>query len=277
MGAFAKEATPDAPASLILLARGVFAVIVLGPLAFLRLRRSSSRNVQWLILRALAGASAIYCYYWTLSRTTLGPSRALAGLSPLLVVYFTILWGGERLSIRNALGIGAMVLGAILLPLVSGTKVGLTSLVVGVGLLGSTLGAIAFLALGEAATRFSSSTVVASLGLAMVAVSFGIHDGSWSVPNLSIWGWVVGAAAAALLGQLFMTASFAHLEASTASALSITSLPFSVLLDFLVTSTRPSAFQLLAYSLIGGGALSLQYRRRTLRPLVGIELPEGTA
>jgi drug/metabolite transporter (DMT)-like permease len=252
-------------------------VLVLGPFAVASLQKGGLRNFHWLVLRAVAGAGAIYSYYWTLSRTTLGPSQALASFSPLLVVYFTILRGDERLSIRNASGIAAMVLGGVLLPLMSGSKTGLTALVVGVGLSGSALGAIAFLALGEAASRFSSSTVVASLGLAMMTVSFGIHDGNWSAPSPSISGWLVGAAAAALLGQLFMTASFAHLEATTATALSMIELPFSVLLDFFVTSTHPSGYQLLAYGLIGGGALSLQYRRRTTRPLISIELPPHLA
>lgn len=96
---------------------GVLAVIVTASGVWQPLASVSRRTYVFLILSGLATGASWLCYYRALK---LGPASGVAPIdkmSVLLVALFAFLFLGERLELRNWVGIGLIALGTVLVAL----------------------------------------------------------------------------------------------------------------------------------------------------------------
>jgi bacterial/archaeal transporter family protein len=95
----------------------VLALIVTAGDAWQPLESVSRRTYVFLVLSGLATGASWLCYYRALK---LGPASGVAPIdkmSVLLVALFAVAFLGERLDIRNWIGIGMIALGTVLVAL----------------------------------------------------------------------------------------------------------------------------------------------------------------
>jgi transporter family protein len=92
----------------------VLAVILLATGQFQPLAGISSRTYLFLALSGLATGGSWICYYRALKIGNASQVAPIDKMSVVLVAIFGVAFLGERLSIRNWLGVGMIGLGAVL-------------------------------------------------------------------------------------------------------------------------------------------------------------------
>jgi len=256
MGFLVHVGQAHTPASELVFIRSVLSMVLLAPWALRNLRPAFSRDAWFLWARCLSGAASSLCFYWNLQHASVGTSKALSDLAPMFVALLGWWLLGERLSRRDCVAIGITMLGALALQWPSHATPPLQ--VVLVGILGALTASMAFLALRQAAARFSPSVVVFCLALTTMVVSVAApYSAPWSIPTGSQLMVAVGSGAAGLVGQVLMTRAYVHLRPAVASTLGLSSLLWGVLLEITLHNEWPVPGEWAAYVFILAGVVLL--------------------
>lgn len=255
MGSFVHGAVGVVPAGELMFLRGLFAAAVLAPAAWPHLHGLLGRRAAPLWIRSAAGAASMLCYFWTLQRTGIATARALTDMAPAFLTALALALGWERPAPVSLAAVAAMTAAAVSLDVAGGAAV--PSEVVVVGLLGAVLASVAYLALRQSARSHPAGVVVFVLALGMMIAGPLCPGDPWVLPAAESLPAMTGVVTFGLLGQLLLTRAFALLSASIASALTITALLWSVLLDALVAGRVPTPGEAAAYAVIMVGAVVL--------------------
>ncbi len=274
----------------LLLARGIFSMLVLYPAVHGRIHELWQPEARWLWMRSFAGTSAVLCYYWTIQHTNLATSAAFAHTAPAFVVIYSFLLREEPPSATRVAVITLMMVGVFLVNMSDVT--GLGPIVATVGMLGAASAGMAYISLRRAAQKYSANLVVFSLGAFSTAAGVGVmlvsylqtqsgtpastatttaaHNLLALAQNLSLFQYSLFFATMLLAvgGQLLRTRTYLHLDASMASALGLLSLPIGVAFDAAFFDKLPSPDDTVGYALVmaGGVALNIEQQRRASAP-----------
>lgn len=221
------------PATEIVFARGLANAILLLPWVVHGLPRMVTRLAIPLWLRSLAVEVAAICFTWNLEHTSVGLANALYNLSPLFVLLGGWALRVEKPSLRQMLNVLFVIFGSGIFWAGTSQHGAVPAAVWTVGFVSGTIAGGAGLALKRATVFWNPPAIAWSMSIAGISVSLLIRRGPWVAltPEIALSLCVI--CALGLAAQLLLAASFKRLEASTASALTLSSIVWGVLPEVL--------------------------------------------
>lgn len=234
--------------------RGFVGAIALLPWVWRSVPEAFKRSGSILWWRAIAGSISLLSFFYVLRYTQAPTARALSDLSAPIVVLGSLALLKERLKTHELIGIALLLFGGFQLH--HGELSNLPSHVTWVGLLGAFAAATAYLSLKRATVRFSNLLVVWFF-LSVSCMMSGLYPGEWASPTAEEWILLISIGVSGLLGQIFLTQSYATLPASLAAPLSISGLAWGVGLELTFHDHPMPATLWTAYGLIAAGVVVL--------------------
>ncbi|MCB1887222.1 MAG: DMT family transporter [Rhodocyclaceae bacterium] len=275
MGACVKLAATDFSSGELVFWRGLFGIVVMVSLA--RATRIRLATPHWRLhaSRSLAGAIALLCYFYALSRLSLATAVTLNYTSPLFVAVLSVLLHGERIG-RGAMVAIAGGLAGVTLVLQPSLSARLWDGAIA-GLACGAIASFAYLSVrelgraGEPEVRtvfwFSLTTVVLGAPWLLVGEprTYGLTQG------LALAG-VGGFGAAA---QLAMTRAYARGPTVLTACLAYTTVIFSSGIGMLLWGERPGPASLAGIALIVASGCGVAILSRRPKPAATrIEAPD---
>jgi drug/metabolite transporter (DMT)-like permease len=273
-GAIIKHVSAQLPNEMVVFFRSFFGLLALAPF-FVRHgpRYYATQRLGAHLVRALAGLTAMYCYFYAIAHLPLAEAVLLNYTAPLFIPLAALLWVGEPFGRKLwwPIGIGFVGVGLILKP-------GL-SLLAPIALIGLAAGLFSALAMAgirkltntEPATRvvfyFSlTSTLVAALPLAW----------RWQTPAADLWLPLILIGVLSTLAQILMTRAYAHAPAAQVGPFLYAIVVFAGLFGWVLWQEIPDWLSLAGTLLvILAGILAIHLGGRATAPPA--ELPDGAA
>lgn len=248
------------PSSEAVFARGLIGMLLLTPLIYTKIPILLTRTGTILWIRCIGGGISVLCLFYNLQRIGVGDATALINLSTLFVVTFSWLVLKEAVSKIEWSGIGAIILGALILQSPFGSGLPLAAVLI--GLLGAVTASIAYIALRQAAQRFSPLFVVWGFCFVSALVSLCFPSQPWNIPDLPHFLLLIVMGLLGLAGQIWMTYAYMQLSAALACALSLSSLIWGLTFEslYLMSIPKPIAFLSYGFILVGVYILQVQHR-----------------
>jgi drug/metabolite transporter (DMT)-like permease len=246
----------------ILTARSIFGLSVTLPLVWNSLLDLLRRDRMAVWIRAVAGAVSQLAFAWNLQHTSVGLANMLFNFSLFLTLAIGSLVGEVIFSVRTFIELGLIAAGtwlywyAVQSPLSGGVIV--------VGMVGATAAAVAYTALKKASRVADPWLINWAVCLASIPVSLLGNYGEWVVPSWRALLVMLLISIGILVGQYLLIVSFSRLSLALATALTPSSIVWSVIADSLVSGRGP-AIQSIAGSAvyaIGIGSLVFDNRLR---------------
>lgn len=271
MQSLIKAASGHVPAGEVVFIRSLFAlpVIVLW-LAWTRELGAGLRVVNraghfW---RGLVGTAAMMLAFAALALLPLPEFMALGYATPLLTVVFAALFLGEKVSLARIVCVGLGMVGVLIV---------LSPRLAGIGNAGEALGAGLMLA-SAALAAVASVTVralVATETTSAIVFWFSVLAALLALPTL-LFGWVVPTGREALLlilsglcgglGQVLLTASYRHADASVLAPFSYASMLLALVIGYFAFGEVPTFPMLAGAALIVTAGLVIVWCERRPRP-----------
>ena len=274
MAASVKYLGPAVPAGQAIFLRGAIAMLVIGCIAWRTegLRILLTGNWRAHALRSVAGSISMFCWFTALTLIPLAEMTAISFATPLFLTVLAMLFLGERIHWYRwtALGIGFAGVSVMIAPQLGSDRG--SALGTSVAMLAAVMAGFALMFLRQMSGRehalaitfyfFLTSTVLASLTWIFT---------DWPLPTGQQWVLLVMIGVFGLLGQLLMTHSYRHAEASLIAPLDYTSLLAAVAIGYYLFGEVPHVATWLGAPLViaaGGIILWREYaRRRAIRPV----------
>jgi drug/metabolite transporter (DMT)-like permease len=154
------------------------------------------------LVRALAGLSAMYCFFYAIAHIALAEAMLLKLTAPLFIPLVALAWLGEGITVRIA---GAIAVGFAGVLLILRPGIGVVSPVALVALLGGLFAAVAKVAVRRLSRTEPPARIVFYFALiATLASSVPLWFSWQSVSPLAL-GWLFAVALFATFGQLCLT------------------------------------------------------------------------
>ncbi|WPL19140.1 carboxylate/amino acid/amine transporter [Thiorhodovibrio winogradskyi] len=283
MGVSIRFVATQLPNEVIVFFRNLFGLLLLAPWLARHNPRELSTGVPARmpakilglhLLRAVAGLSAMYAFYYAIAHIALAEAMLLKLTAPLFIPLIAFLWLREELTplIWIALGLGFCGVLMILSPGVRGV-----STVALVGLLGGMFAALAKVTIRRLCRSEPSLGIVFYFALIATIISAVPLSWSWQMPSSTQFPWLLSIAALATLGQLALTAGLSRAPASRMAPFGYFSVVFGALFGWLIWA-EPVGWRLVLGSILIAGAGWLVSRRRASQPARSIELaPPATS
>lgn len=242
MAACVKYLGADMPAGQTVFVRGFVAMVVVAIVAWrtdgLHVLRTS--NWQAHALRSIAGTASMFCWFTALTLIPLAEMTAISFTIPLFLTVLAMLVLGERIHWYRwtALGIGFAGVIVIVAPQLT-SDVG-SALGVSVGLASAVLASFALMFL----RRMSGTEHVLTITFYFFLTSsvFGLVSAlfrGWPMPTPTQWSLLLLIGIFGAAGQLLMTYSYRHAEASMLAPLDYVNLLVSVAIGYYLFAEIP--------------------------------------
>lgn len=256
MGACVKELSVTLPNEMVVFLRNFFGLLLLSPL-ILRSRASllKTKIVRLHLLRAVAGVSAMYCFFYALGNLYLADGMLLKMTAPLFMPLIAWSWLGER---ARRLTLMAIPVGFIGVALVISPE-GNFNWVALVGLLGGALAALAKVTVRRLGRSEPSTRVVCYFALIATPISAIPLLWAWQTPDLNQIGLGLLMGLLGATGQFFLSRGYAVASASTASPFTYFSVIFGATYGYLIWGETLSATFIVGAMLIAiAGIMALR-------------------
>ena len=212
--------------------RGIFISVLLFPFVFKKIPNLFSKNAIFTWTRSFFGASAILIYFYNIQNGGASLAKSLQNLSPFFVMLFSYLFYKETSRPLKVVGVVFMIFGAISLKYSSGENA--SDLVLVLGLLCALFTCFAYMSLKAASIKFSSLLIVWQFGVVISFVSLlfvgqfkNIDYGLIKIGCVGLFG---------LIGQVLLTKSHKLLNNTLASSLTLLTLVFIIIGEFILFS-----------------------------------------
>lgn len=209
-------------------------------------------HLPLLLLRSVAGLCGVGLYFYAIGHLHLADAALLNRISPFFVTLFAMLWLGERLTGRVAIGLLLALVGAALvlkpafdmepLPALAG--------------LGSALGAgLAYTVVRRLKGRERPFRIVfyfsfvSTLAMLPFVIANPVTPSGWQ------WVWLLGTGVAAAGGQVFLTLAYHRAPAAQISIWGYNHVLFSLIIGLVVWGEHPDRLTYLGGALIIAAAL----------------------
>ena len=272
-GAIIKHVSEQLPNEMVVFFRSFFGLLALAPF-FLRHgpRHYATRRLGAHLVRALAGLTAMYCYFYAISRLPLAEAVLLNYTAPLFIPLAALFWVGEPFGRKLWWPIGVGFVGIVLI-----LKPGL-SLLAPIALIGLASGL--FSALAMAGIRKLTDTepairVVFYFSLASTLVSALPLAWSWQTPTANLWLPLILIGVFSTVAQILMTLGYAHAPAAQAGPFLYAIVVFAGIFGWALWEEVPGWLSFAGTLLVVlAGVLTIRLGGRKAIPPV--ELPEET-
>jgi drug/metabolite transporter (DMT)-like permease len=248
MAAVVKKLLPGAPIQAVVLSRGVMLTALFAAVALHQGVPILGRRPGMLLLRGLLGYGALSCYFYSVLRLPLGDAVLLQYSHPLFVAALAPFALGERTGRGHWFLVVAALAGVALIVGPSGELRGAAA----IGLLGSSLSGLAYLAVRQLSRTEHPLTILIWFPLATVpfALAATMRLGSAALPQsgVEVLGHLL-VTVTALVGQITLTHGLARVRAARATAVTLTGPVFGVVYGVLLFGTPPTPASLAGMAL----------------------------
>ena len=211
-----------------------------------------TQHLPLLIGRSVAGLCGVFLYFYAIGHLNLADAALLNKISPFFVTILAVLWLGERLTGRVAVGLALAFLGAAL---VIQPTFALEPLPTLAGL-GSALGAgVAYTIVRRLKGKERPFRIVFYFSLISTLVTAPMLLVDGVLPQGLQWVWLLGTGLAAAGGQVFLTLAYHRAPAAQISIWGYNHVLFSLLIGLAVWGERPDLLTYLGGALIVMAAL----------------------
>lgn len=231
MGATIKFAAAELPNTMVVFLRSGFGLLMLAPwLLRPGLRGLATRRPLAHLLRAAVGLSAMYCFFYAISRLNLASAVLLNYSQPLFIPFIAWFWVKERPPGRlwPAVAIGFTGVALILKP-----DAGLVSLPGLVGLASGLLAATAMVAIRRMADTEPTTRIVFYFTVFGTLISAMPAAATWQAPGPAAWLAMLAAGALATAGQLSLTRAYTLAPAAHVGSLIYAAVVFAAIFGWL--------------------------------------------
>lgn len=272
MSALIKAARVEAPAGEALFFRAFFALpVILGWLLWRGQLHQGLRtaNKQSHVFRGLFGTAAMGMSFAGLGLLPLPEVTAIGYAAPLLVVVFATMFLGEKVG-RFRLSMVALGLAGVLIVLGPRLSVGvgeadaretLGALVV---LFGAVFAALAQVFVRKMVATESTSAIVFWFSVTATCASFVTLPWGWIVPSGGVAAMLVGAGLLGGIGQILLTSSYRHADASLIAPFDYASILLALVIGHVVFGEAPTLTMLAGATLVVAAGVAIILRERHL-------------
>jgi drug/metabolite transporter (DMT)-like permease len=260
MAAVIKSVSVELPTAVIVCFRNLFGLAALMPLVLRHHpRRLATRVLHLHVLRASAGLSAMYCFFFAIAHLPLTEATLLKLSSPLFIPLVALFWLREEIP---AAAVWAVVLGfagvvLVLRPGAEGFQ--LAGLV---GLLGGALAALAKVTVRRLSRTEPTTRIVFYFACIATSVSAVPLIWSWETPEARDWLLLGLLGMFATAGQLMLTRAFGLAPAARVGPLTYSSVVFASAYGWLLWGEVPGMAAITGGLLIVlAGILAVSYSR----------------
>ena len=244
MGVGIRFVSVELPNEVIVFARNLVGLALLAPWLLRRGIGNVSTSVPALhLLRAIAGVSAMYCFFYAIAHLPLAEAMLLKLTAPVFIPLIAIFWLHERVTalLWVALGVGFAGVIVILDPdLAPGIKPAIDghsaiiSPVALIGLLGGILAALAKVTVRRLSATEPPTRIVFYFALIAGIISAVPLLWAWQTPSAHAALGLFGVAVSATLGQLALTRGLSMAPASRLGAFSYFAVIFGAAYGWLI-------------------------------------------
>lgn len=212
-------------------------------------------NLPLLILRSTCGTLGIFCNYYAIDHLVLADANILNKMSPFFAILFSLFLLKERANIWQYLSVLAAFGGAMLI-----IKPGFSAdaFPAVIGLLGGMGAGAAYTFVRALSKRKEKSARIVfffSAFSSLTALPFVIAD--FHPMTFAQFMCLMGAGAAATLGQFGVTLAYLHAPAKEISVFDYTQVLFSAALGFFMFGQIPDGLSVLGYIVICGVSVAM--------------------
>jgi drug/metabolite transporter (DMT)-like permease len=257
MGVGIRLVSGELPNAMVVFGRNLVGILLLAPWLLRNGLGDLKTTVPGLhLLRATAGISAMYCFFYAIAELPLGEAMLLKLTAPLFIPLFAMLWLHERVTglLWMALGIGFAGV-VVILDLAPDAAWGGVSLVALIGLLGGVFAAVAKVTVRRLSGSEPTTRIVFYFALIGGLISAVPLAWEWQTPTATAWGLLLGIGIAATLGQLALTRGLTLAPASRMGAFGYFSVIFGAAYGWLFWDEPLTLSLLLGTLLIAAGGL----------------------
>jgi len=248
MAAVVKSLLPDTPVQAVVFSRGVMLSVLFAGVARHQGVPLLGHRPLMLLLRGLLGYGALSCYFYSVQHLPLGDAVLLQYSHPLFVAALAPFALGERTGRAHWPLVVAALVGVGLIVGPSGELRGAAA----VGLFGSSLSGLAYLAVRKLSRTENPLTILlwfplATVPLSLIAV---LRLGTAALPRngVEVLGHLL-VTATALIGQLTLTHGLIRVRAARATAVTLTGPVFGLLYGIALFGTLPKPASLAGMAL----------------------------
>lgn len=273
MATLVKLASADYPIGEIVFFRSAFALVpvLLWMAARGRLPEALyTDNVRRHLLRSLTGAATMFCGFTALALLPIADATAIGYASPLITVMLAVVFLGEKVRVYRWSAVAVGLIGVLVIlsdyvdPSASGVQQASTLGAI-IAVVGAGLGAAATIQVRVMVRTEAPSTIVVYFSLITAIVALGsIPFTPWLFPGPADAAMLIGAGIFGGIGQVTMTQSFRHADASLIAPFDYTSMIWALIASLLVFSTWPSGTTLVGTAIVVTAGLFVIYRERRL-------------
>jgi drug/metabolite transporter (DMT)-like permease len=261
MAACVKYLGSDVPAGQTVFFRGMISMLVIAWVAWQTggLGLLKTRNWRAHAARSLAGSASMFCWFITLTLIPLAEMTAISFTVPLFLTVLAMLFLHERIHWYRWTALGIGFAGVLIIVGPELMQVGDHSLGAATGLAAAVLAAFALMFLRRMSGQehaltitfyfFATSTVLAALTALL---------GGWPMPTREQWIVLTLTGLFGVAGQLLLTYSYRHSEASLLAPLDYVSMLIAISIGYYVFGETPHLSTWIGAPLvIGAGGIIL--------------------
>jgi drug/metabolite transporter (DMT)-like permease len=269
MSACVKYLGSDIPSGETIFVRGLISIVVLAFVASRMegLKLLKTRNLRSHALRSLSGTASMFSLFLALTLIPLAKVTAITFTAPMFLTVLAMLFLGERIHRYRWTALAVGFVGVLIMVGPSLSFGGSDSLGVTVALGAAVFSAIAVMFLRGMSSGGGEHAVTITFYFSltsMVCAAFTALAG-WPMPTAGQWLFIGLAGLFGVLGQLFMTFSYAHAEASMIAPLDYTNMIMSVGFGYLFFDEVPSTATWVGAPLVIAAGLLILWREYRLK------------
>ena len=191
---------------------------------------------------------------------------ALRFATPVLIVLFAAVMLGEKVRLIRLTAVAVGLVGVLVIVAPRLTVSGGTRELVGAGIVlaSAACAALAQIFVKRMAATETTAAIVLYFSATATLLSLLTLPFGWVMPRGAEWAWLLGAGVIGGAGQIFLTASYRHADASVLAPFTYVSMLWAIAIGWSVFGEVPTAPMLLGSGLIFAAGIVIVLRERQL-------------
>lgn len=262
MGAAIKVASATLPNEVLVFMRNALGLLVLVPIVAHGggVALLSTRVPALHLLRAAAGVSAMYCFFYAIARLQLADGVLLKMTAPIFMPVIGWLWLREHIGWLALVAVPVGFLGVILVLDPAGIVHGAAM----IGLLGGVLAALAKVTVRRLTQTEPATRIVFYFAVLAMLISAVPMLWAWQAPTPREWALLMLIGGAGTAGQFLLTRGYAAAPAARIGPFTYFSVVFAAMYGYLIWDDRLTLHFLGGALLIAGAGLMVLKSRPVL-------------